>query len=296
MTTATTVTTATSITITPLGSRIGADVSGVSLREPITDESRQAIIHAWLERLVLRIRGQQGMSTQQFVNFSRTFGELDRAPITTVGTGKPYISEFPEITAISNIVVDGKPIGGLGAYEAEWHTDMSYKEETPSASILYSIEVPPSGGDTWFCSMYAAYEALPEHLRQRIADLGCIHDASRNSAGMLRKGYREVTDPRQTVGALHPLVRTHPVTGRKALFLGRRLNAYIPGLTLEESEALLDELWAHATRPEFTWVQQWRAGDVVIWDNRCTMHRRDSFDPESRRLMHRTQIRGDRPY
>jgi len=282
--------------VIPLGPAIGAEVGGIDLREPIQAEAQSIIMDAWLEHLVLRFRNQPGMSTQQFVNFSKLFGELDRAPITTVGTGKPYLAEFPEITAISNIMVDGRPIGGLGAYEAEWHTDMSYKEETPSASILYSIEVPPSGGDTWFCSMYAAYDALPDDLRRRIANLTCVHDASRNSAGMLRKGYKEVTDPRETVGALHPMVRTHPVTKRKALFLGRRLNAYVPGLTLAESEALLDQLWAHAAKPEFTWVQQWRTGDVIIWDNRCTMHRRDSFDAATRRLMHRTQIRGDRPH
>ena len=285
-----------SITVTALGPGIGAEVSGVDLREPIEATAKAVIMDAWLEHLVLRFRDQQGMSTQQFVNFSKLFGPLDRAPVTTVGTGKPFIAEHPEITAISNIVVDGKPIGGLGAYEADWHTDMSYNEETPSASILYSIEVPPSGGDTWFCSMYAAYEALPAELKQRIAGLTCVHDASRNSAGALRRGYKEVTNPTETVGAVHPMVRTHPVTQRKALFLGRRLNAYVPGLTLAESEALLDQLWAHAVKPEFTWVQQWRTGDVIIWDNRCTVHRRDSFDASTRRLMHRTQIKGDRPY
>ncbi|MEO7727172.1 MAG: TauD/TfdA family dioxygenase, partial [Burkholderiales bacterium] len=121
-------------------------------------------------------------------------------------------------------------------------------------------------------------------------------DASRNSAGMLRKGWKEVTDPRETIGAVHPLVRTHPVTGRKALYLGRRLNAYIPGLAFVESEALLNALWKHAVRSESTWIQQWRVGDVIIWDNRCTMHRRDAFDPNQRRLMHRTQIAGDKPY
>lgn len=286
----------TAITVTPLGNGIGAQVDGVNLCEPIHQDMAAQIVGAWMKHLVLRFRGQQGMSTQQLVDFSKLFGELDRAPITTSKTGKPYLAEFPQVTAISNILIDGKPIGGLGAYEAEWHTDMSYNEETPSASILYAIELPPSGGDTWFCDMYAAYEQLPADLKQRIAGLKCVHDASRNSAGVLRKGYKEVTDPRQTVGAVHPIVRTHPVTTRKALFLGRRLNAYIPGLGLEESEALLDALWEHAVRPEATWVQQWRLGDVLIWDNRCTMHRRDSFDAGSRRLLHRTQIRGDRPY
>lgn len=283
------------ITLKPLGRLFGAEVGGVDLRVPISPDTARQITDAWNRHLVLRFRDQQGMSAQHFVNFAKVFGELDRAPIPPK-TGKPFIAEHPEITAISNIVVDGKEIGGLGSYEAEWHTDMSYNEITPSASILYAIEVPPSGGDTSFCSMYAAYEALPEYLKKRIAPLKCVHDASRNSAGMLRKGYRDVTDPRETVGAVHPLVRTHPVTGRKALYLGRRRNAYIPGLSLDDSESLLDELWAHAVKPEFTWTQQWCVGDVIIWDNACTLHRRDSFDPSTRRLMHRTQIKGSRPF
>jgi len=116
------------------------------------------------------------------------------------------------------------------------------------------------------------------------------------AAGELRRGYVDAPDASQTVGAEHPIVRTHPATGRKALFLGRRRNAYIPGLSLADSEALLDALWDHATRDEFTWYQQWRAGDLILWDNRCVMHRRDAFDPATRRVMHRTQIKGDRPY
>jgi len=284
------------ITVTVLGNGIGAQIDGVNLREALSRSVREQLMAAWMQHKVLRFRGQQGMATQQLVNFSKIFGELDLAPTPANKTGKPYLAEFPNVTAISNIVVDGQPIGGLGSYEAEWHTDMSYNEMTPSASILYAIEVPPSGGDTWFCDMYAAYDKLPADLKTKIARLKCVHDASRNSAGMLRKGWKEVTDPRETIGAHHPLVRTHPLTKRKTLFLGRRLNAYIPGLTLDDSEALLNALWQHAVRPESTWVQQWKVGDVLIWDNRCTMHRRDAFDASTRRLMHRTQIAGDRPY
>jgi taurine dioxygenase len=285
-----------SLGVTVLGNGIGAQIDGVNLREPILGEAQAQIMAAWMQHKVLRFRGQQGMSTQQLVDFSKIFGELDRAPTPANKSGKPYLAEFPNVTAISNIVIDGQPIGGLGAYEAEWHTDMSYNELTPSASILYAIEVPPSGGDTWFCDMVAAYEQLPADLKARIAGLQCVHDASRNSAGMLRKGWKQVTDPRETIGAQHPLLRTHPITQRKTLFLGRRTNAYVAGLSLEDSEALLNTLWSHAVRPESTWVQQWKVGDVLIWDNRCTMHRRDAFDASTRRLMHRTQIAGDRPY
>jgi taurine dioxygenase len=142
--------------------------------------------------------------------------------------------------------------------------------------------------------MYAAYETLPAALNKRIDGRKAVHDATYNSAGVMRKGYKGVTDPREAPGARHALVRTHSETGRKCLFLGRRRNSYVMGLELAESETLLDELWAHATRDEFTFRQQWRAGDVLVWDNRCTLHRRDAFDPAARRLMHRTQIKDER--
>ena len=173
---------------------------------------------------------------------------------------------------------------------------MSYNPEPPCASALYALEVPHAGGDTGFANMYLAYETLPDELRQRVEGRLCRHDSTYNSAGELRRGFNEVSDPRQAPGADHPIIRTHPVTGRRALFLGRRRNAYIQGLDLEDSERLLDALWAHATLPELTWYQQWRVGDLVLWDNRCVLHRRDEFDPSSRRLMHRSQIKGDRPY
>ena len=163
-------------------------------------------------------------------------------------------------------------------------------------SALFALEVPPAGGDTGFANMYLAFDTLPEDLRRQVEGRLCRHDSSRNSAGELSRGHSEVTDPRAAPGANHPIIRTHPLTSRKALFLGRRRNAYIQGLSLAESEALLDELWAHATRDEFSWYQQWRAGDLILWDNRCVMHRRDAFDPAARRVMHRTQIKGDRPY
>jgi taurine dioxygenase len=143
--------------------------------------------------------------------------------------------------------------------------------------------------------MYLAYETLSPELQKKIEGRKALHDGTYNSAGVKRKGYQEVTDPRKAPGAQHALIRVHPETGRSCLFLGRRRNSYILGMELEESEALLDELWAHATRTEFTFRQQWRVGDVLIWDNRCTLHRRDPFDPNARRLMHRTQIKADRP-
>jgi taurine dioxygenase len=212
----------------------------------------------------------------------------------------PRLSIAPEarhyVNIISNVKIDGQPIGGLGNDEARWHTDMSYNDIPPMASVLYGLEVPPAGGNTSFANMYAAYATLDEDTKRAIAGLACIHDAARNSAGELRRGFADVTDPREAVGARHPLVRTHPVTRRKSLFLGRRRNACVPGLSLTASEALLDRLWAHATQPGLCWTQVWRAGDVVIWDNRCVLHRRDAFDDHCRRVMHRTQICGEIPF
>jgi taurine dioxygenase len=189
--------------------------------------------------------------------------------------------------------VNGEPIGSLGDGEAVWHTDMSYLEVPPKASILYSLEVPLVGGNTSFCTMYGIYEALPQMLKDRIVGLNIKHDGTYNSGGYLRQGVTPTDDPRTSPGAVHPLVCTHPDTGCRMLYLGRRRNAYLMGLELAESEALLDELWTFVDRPEFAWEHVWRAGDLVLWDNRCTMHRRDAFDPSSRRVMHRTQVKGE---
>jgi taurine dioxygenase len=197
---------------------------------------------------------------------------------------------------VSNIIVDGKPIGSLGAGEALWHTDSSCEPAPPDGSVLHAIEIPPEGGNTQFCNMYDAYERLPADLKALIQDKKAVHDNAYTAAGALRRGKKEVTDVTKTTGAHHPLVRTHPVTGRKALYLGRRRNSYIVGLPVEASEALLDRLWSYATLGESTWTQEWQLGDVIMWDNRAVMHRRDEFDPAARRLLHRTQIKGTVPY
>jgi taurine dioxygenase len=280
------------VRVRPTGAALAADVEGVDLAGGLTPETMAAIEKAWADHLVLRFRNQ-GLSDDDLMRFSRHFGELDWAPVAAskdAHEGRDYIM------VVSNVVENGQAIGQLGAYEAVWHTDMSYIATPPRASLLYSLEVPESGGDTGFSNMYRALETLPADLRGAIKGRVCRHDASRNSAGELRRGYADAPDPSHTVGADHPIERTHPVTGRQALFLGRRRNAYIPGLSLADSEALLEALWAHASNPDLAWYQQWKAGDLIMWDNRCTMHRRDAFDPGARRVMHRTQVKGDKPY
>jgi len=281
------------IHVKKIGEALGAEVSGVDASKPVSADTFAAIRKAWLDNLVIRFRGQK-LTDPQMLEFSRLFGELD--PPGPNPYGKPFLPRHPEMNVISNVKEDGVPIGGLGDGEAIWHSDMTYVDTPPSAALLYALELPAEGGDTYWANMYLAYEALPADMKKRIQGLKAIHDATYNSAGIKRKGYDDVTDPRRAPGAHHGLVRRHPETGRKCLFLGRRRNSYIVGLPLEESEALLDALWAHATQPRFAFCQQWQVGDLMIWDNRCTLHRRDPFDPNARRVMHRTQIKGDRPY
>jgi len=291
------------VKVTPSGAALGADVTGVDLSTELTADIVRAIEAARSQHLVLRFGGQR-LNDDQLMRFTSRLGVLDHAPIPAAKVKVAGEDRFVEIGAetrryvnvVSNAIENGRAIGSFGSDEVAWHTDMSYNAEPPSGSALYALEVPPSGGDTMFANMYAAYERLDGALRARIAGRRCRHDASRNSAGELRRGFAEIDDPRQVVGASHPIIRTHPVTGRKAIYVSRRSHAYIEGLDLDESEALLDLLWRHVTQPELIWTQIWKAGDLVLWDNRCTIHRRDCFDPNARRLMHRTQIKGDVPY
>ncbi len=283
---------ATGLDVVATGAALGAEIRGLDLRT-VDDAAFEAIHAAWLRHSVLLFRGQ-ALTPDELISFSRRFGGLDLAPIQE--TGRRFVVDKPELYVVSNVLgADGQPIGSLGAGEAVWHTDMSYLPRPPKASMLYALEVPASGGDTHFASMYAAHDALPAALRARAAGLLVKHDGTYNSGGYLRAGVTATDDPREAPGHLHPLVCRHPETGRAMLYLGRRRMAYIDGLTLAESEALLDELWSHATQPAVGWAHRWRVGDLVLWDNRCTMHRRDPFDAAARRVMHRTQVQGEAP-
>ena len=275
--------------VIPTGAVLGAEIAGIDLRE-VTPAQFDAIHQAWLDHSVLLFRGQQ-LVPEALIGFSRHFGELDLAPIQE--TGRRFVDGIPELYVVSNVIgADGEPIGSLGAGEAVWHTDMSYLPKPPKASMLYALEIPPSGGVTYFSSMYAAYDRLPPALKARAQGLRVKHDGTYNSGGYVRAGVTPTDDPREAPGTMHPLVVRHPETGRQGLYLGRRRMAWVEGMELAESEALLDEIWAHAEDPAISWGNNWRIGDLVLWDNRCTMHRRDPFPAESRRVMHaRTHAR-----
>jgi taurine dioxygenase len=280
------------ISVRNMDAALGAEIVGVDVSKPLPLADIDAIETAWRDRLVVVFHGQN-LSDPQLIAFSKNFGELD--PPGPNPYGEPFNKAHPELNVISNVVENGKPMGNLGDGEAVWHADMTYVEVPPKAATLHALEVPPpeAGGNTYFANMFEAYESLPADMKQATEGRMAVHDASRNSAGMLRKGYKEVTDVRETVGAQHPLVRTDPKTGRKALFLGRRPNAYVLGLELAESEALLDTLWTHATQPRFAMCHRWQVGDLLMWNNLSVLHRRDPFDPKTRRVMHRSQIKGN---
>ena len=270
---------------------LGGEIVGLDISKKLTQDQVNFINESWNERLVLVFK-KQNLNDPKLINFSKYFGELD--PPGPNPYGITFLPEFPEINVISNVKNEqGTPIGNLGDGEAVWHADMTYLDLPPKAGILYALEVPENQGNTHFANMNLAYSELPAAIKEKIDGKILIHDSAHNSAGMLRKGYSEVNDPTETPGARHPIVITDKSTNQKLLFLGRRPHAYIIGLEVEESENLLDEIWEHATQEKYTWTQQWEKGDLLMWKNLNVLHKRDAFDPNTRRIMHRTQLKGE---
>ena len=270
---------------------LGGEIIGLDISKNLTQDQVNFINESWNERLVLVFK-KQNLDDPKLINFSRYFGELD--PPGPNPYGITFLPEFPEINVISNVKNEqGTPIGNLGDGEAVWHADMTYLDLPPKAGILYALEVPENQGNTHFADMNLAYSELSDAIKDKIDGKILIHDSAHNSAGMLRKGYSEVNDPTETPGARHPIVITDKSTNQKLLFLGRRPHAYIIGLEVEESENLLDEIWEHATQEKYTWTQQWEKGDLLMWKNLNVLHKRDAFDPNTRRIMHRTQLKGE---
>ena len=270
---------------------LGGKIVDLDISNKLTQDQINFINQSWDERLVLVFK-KQNLDDYKLINFSKYFGELD--PPGPNPYGITFLPEFPEINVISNVKNEqGTPIGNLGDGEAVWHADMTYLQLPPKAGILYALEVPQNQGNTHFANMELAYSELPSRLKDKIDGKILIHDSAHNSAGMLRKGYSEVDNPSDTPGSRHPMVITDKNTNKKLLFLGRRPHAYIIGLELEESENLLNEIWEHATQDKFTWTQQWEKGDLLMWKNLNVLHKRDAFDPNTRRVMHRTQIKGE---
>ena len=287
--------------VAPVDSALGAEIHGVDLRS-IDDAAFKVIHDAWLANILLVFRGQ-ALTASDLVTLVRRFG----TPVTSSNLHKRDLKERaanelfnlpPEVTVVSNVQEQGRTIGILGDGEVVWHSDFSFKESPTAARMLVAMEVPPRelGGHTYFLNCYAAYDTLPADMKQRIAGKTVKQANIIDTAMKLRPGASLDDDVRTTPGPSHPIISTHPETGCNMLFLGRRHGAYVNGCSLEDSEALLNELWAHATQPRFAYEHRWAVGDVVVWDNRATLHRRDAFDSTSRRVLYAAQVEGHRPY
>jgi taurine dioxygenase len=279
------------ISILPVQDRFVAEVVGVDLSQYIDDDGFACIHDAFLAHSILVFRRQR-LSNEQHIAFSRRFGALE------IHTARHWLlPDFPEILVLSNRGEEGtKPIVNGGAY---WHSDITYKAKPPLGSVLYALEVPPEGGDTLYADMYAAYESLDDETKTRIEDLEAVHRYGDRYRMMAREDKDRPPLTREQLAevpdVVHPVVRTHPETGRKCLFVNEGFTIAIAGLPEAEGRALLDKLFSHSVQPAHVYRHRWQAGDLVMWDNRCTMHRATEYDLRYKRAMHRTTIQGDRP-
>ena len=268
----------------PLSAALGAEIIGVDLSEEIDDHTFAHIQDAWHLNLVILLRGQE-LSEEDQVRFAEKFG-----PPAVIHT-KQFVRNHPAVMLISNIREDGKPIGALPDGEMHFHTDQCHQERPAMASMLYALEVPSTGGNTLFANGYMAYETLPDGIKLRIEGRKALNAYDYDTAAM-RRGTRLAEGVPSYV---HPVVRTHPATGRKALYVNRLMTVRIEGLPAQESDELLATLFDHQERREFIYEHVWRAGDLLMWDNRCTLHARTDFSPNERRLMRRVTILGEKP-
>lgn len=287
------------ITVTPSGHPFAADllVPDINSGDP---ELWAEIERAVTENQVVRLRGLD-LSPAEVVAVAKRLGdptvrgkETHEGPRVNRRDNKLTDERFPEIGAVSNIVEDGEPQGAYGNLPLDWHSDMVTRQNPASYTVLYAVEAPSGEGQTVFASSVLAAEALTPGKLAELTRLTLKNSKGVNAAGRV-EGFDEVTDVTTSPGTVHPLVSKHPKTGRPALFLGRRMYAHIPGLSVPDSERLLDEIWAHTTDQKFLWVQDWRPGDLVLFDNYSVLHRREPFAPNSRRLLQQIVLKGSHP-
>ncbi len=278
--------------INKLSDILGAEIIGLDLGKPITSATKDKIIQAYGENLLLVFR-DQNLSKGAQCDFSSVFGDFEM-PVNADYVGK----DFPQLHVVTNLDTTGKPTAKAALQNPGnyfWHTDASYMRKPSSSTLLYSIQTPSSGGDTKFANMYTAHDALSPEMKERIGSLRAVHSWEQSR---LNSGSRPATEEEKSKAPpiAHPLVRTHPETHRKALYLGIH-TSHIEGMDIEEGRKLLAELLEHATQDRFVYRQKWRKGDLVMWDNRCLLHKAtDDFDMDNEpRVLHRTVIQGTAP-
>jgi taurine dioxygenase len=285
MTAATATNTAT-MQVKPVSAAIGSEVSGVDLSQPLSDAQFRRIEQAWHDGLILLFRGQHLDEAQQ-VAFCERFGTL--AGVLNKHTGR---GTHPSVMYISNIRENGQLIGALPDGEMFFHSDQCYVEQPAMATMLYAMEIPSKGGDTLFANMYKAYDTLPDELKKKLDGLTAEnvydYEASGTTRGSkIKEGVKHFA---------HPVIRTHPVTKRKALYVNRLMSDHIVGMPIGESNEILNFLFDHAEKPEFVYAHQWKVGDLILWDNRCSLHARSDFDASERRKLRRITVLGEKPF
>jgi taurine dioxygenase len=268
----------------PLSPALGAEIIGVDLSQPISDQLFEGILQCWHDNVVVLFRDQH-LSEADQVRFAERFGPL------ALSHTRRYTTTNPAVMLISNIREDGKQIGALPDGEMQFHSDQCYVEKPAMASMLYAIEVPSAGGNTLFANAYRAYETLSNDIKRRIDGRKAVHAYDYDNASMKRGTQIKEGVPHFA----HPVVRTHPATGRKALYVNRLMTIAIEGLPEDESDALLTLLFAHQENPAFVYEHVWRVSDLLMWDNRCALHARTDFSSDERRLMRRVTVLGERP-
>jgi taurine dioxygenase len=287
--------------LTPINAALGAEVRGIDLRK-VNDATFKQLYQHFLHHLLLVFKAQN-ISADDLVGIIKRFG----TPVTSSNLHQRDLKERtantlfnlpPEVTVVTNVKENGNPVGILGDGEIVWHSDFSFKDRPTAARMLVAKELPAAnkGGSTMFLNAYAAYDALPHALKRKYSGVTVKQGNIVDTAMKLRPGASLQDDIRAAPGPSHPVISTHPETGHNLLFLGRRHSAYVNGLSIEESEQFLDELWSHGVQERFTYTHRWEAGDVVVWDNRATVHRRDAFDSNERRVLYAAQVEGHKPF
>jgi len=276
------------VEIFPLSGTLGAEISGLDLQSGLSAEVFDQVRKAFLDHKVIVIRGQTALQPEQHKAFARRFGTLNIHPYVKGMTG------HPELLEIIKEKEDKVNFGG------GWHTDMSFEQAPALGSILHAVELPPYGGDTLFADQQAAYDALSPGLRETLAGLKAVHSAAReygvHGASAQKRRSMDTMEAEAPPEYEHPVVRTHPETGRKGLYVNPAFTLRFAGWSARESKPLLDYLFSHSREERFTCRVRWQAGDVTMWDNRCTWHYALNDYPGHRRHMRRATVNGDRPF
>ena len=281
------------LVVRPLSPALGAEIAGVDLREELSPPMIADIVKAWHEHLVLLFRDQT-LSEDDQIRFARHFGVLQQRPRPATARNENSLTKHPETMLVSNIRENGKLIGSLPDGEMHFHSDQCYLERPAKGTFLYAIEIPSAGGDTLFLNMYKAYDALPPRLQAQVDGRKALNAYLYDSTTRDSNGTK--LDLSVHPHFVQPIIRTHDDTQRKALYVNRLMTRSVEGMDEADGESLLSQLFDHIEQDQFIYAHKWRVGDLILWDNRCTLHARTDFSDRERRMLRRVVVRGERAF